>query len=118
MSNEILNSLLKDYEQKKLQAELDSEKRKEELYEKIPRLQEIEEELNHFAISTAKNILFHPSASLEDLTQKVEKLKQENTMLHEENKKLNETVEWMHEMIWDFVHAQRAAQAAPPLHPL
>ena len=34
MSNEILNSLLKDYEQKKLQAELDSEKRKEELYEK------------------------------------------------------------------------------------
>lgn len=77
MSNEILNSLLKDYEQKKLQAELDSEKRKEELYEKIPRLQEIEEELNHFAISTAKNILFHPSASLEDLTQKVEKLKQE-----------------------------------------
>ena len=39
MSNEILNSLLKDYEQKKLQAELDSEKRKEELYQKIPRLQ-------------------------------------------------------------------------------
>jgi len=48
----------------------------------------------------------------------LEKLQQENTMLHEENKKLNETVEWMHEMIWDFVHAQRAAQAAPPLHPL
>ena len=72
-----LNCVLKDYEQKKLQAELDSEKRKEELYQKIPRLQEIEEELNHFAISTAKNILFHPSASLEDLTQKVEKLKQE-----------------------------------------
>lgn len=48
----------------------------------------------------------------------LEKLQQENTMLHEENKKLNETVEWMHEMIWDFVHAQRATQSAPPLHPL
>ena len=29
MSNEVLNSLLKEYEQKKLQAELDLDKRKE-----------------------------------------------------------------------------------------
>ena len=32
MSNEILNSLLREYEQKKLKAELDLEKRKEQLY--------------------------------------------------------------------------------------
>ena len=48
----------------------------------------------------------------------LEKLKQENTMLHEENKKLNETVEWMHDMIWHFVHAQRASQTSPPVPPL
>ena len=46
MSNEVLNSLLKEYEQKKVKAELDLEKRKEDLYKKIPRLQQIEDELN------------------------------------------------------------------------
>ena len=38
MANEILNSLLKEYEQKKLKAELDLEKRKDDLYNRIPRL--------------------------------------------------------------------------------
>ena len=57
MSNEILDSLLKDYEQKKLNAELDLEKRKEKLYSEVPRLQKIEDDLNNFAIMTAKSIL-------------------------------------------------------------
>ena len=57
MSNEILNSLLKEYEQKKLKAELDLEKKKETLYQKLPELEKIENELNHYAIQTAKNIL-------------------------------------------------------------
>ena len=43
MSDEILNSLLKEYSQRKLQAELDLEKRKDELYEKVPKLREIED---------------------------------------------------------------------------
>lgn len=42
MSNEILSDLLLEYDQKKRKAELDLEKRKQELYEKVPRLQEIE----------------------------------------------------------------------------
>ena len=45
MSYEILNSLLREYEQKKLKAELDLEKRKEQLYKLIPRLEEIDKEL-------------------------------------------------------------------------
>ena len=45
MANELLNSLLKEYEHKKMQAELDLEKRKELLYKKIPRLSEIESEI-------------------------------------------------------------------------
>lgn len=77
MSNEVLNSLLKEYEQKKLKAELDAEKRKEDLYRKIPKLQQIEDELNNFAILTAKNILLHNVSSLEELKQKAEKLKYE-----------------------------------------
>lgn len=81
MSNEILNSLLKEYEQKKIKAELDSQKRKEELYQKIPRLQQIEDELNHFAILTARNILLHHTFSLEELNQKAEKLKYEKMVI-------------------------------------
>ena len=65
MSNEILNSLLQDYSQKKIKAEIDLEIKKENLYKKYPRLQEIENELNNFAISTAKNILNNNPSSIE-----------------------------------------------------
>ena len=62
MSNEILSELLSEYDKKKLKAELDLDARKAELYKKLPRLQEIEDELNNFAINTAKNILLHVPA--------------------------------------------------------
>lgn len=75
MTNEVLNSLLKEYEQKKRKAELDLEKRKKELYQKIPKLQQIEEELNNFAISTGRNILLHNVSFLAELNQKAEELK-------------------------------------------
>lgn len=81
MSNEVLNSLLKEYEQKKIKAELDLEKRKEKLYQELPRLQQIEDELNNFAILTAKNILLHNTYSLEDLNKKAEKLKYEKACI-------------------------------------
>lgn len=84
MSNEVLNSLLKEYEQKKLQAELDLEKRKEELYEKIPKLQEIENKLNNFAINTAKNILLNSNSSMEPLEKQIEKLKYEKARILKE----------------------------------
>ena len=77
MSNEVLNSLLKEYEQKKLQAELDLEKRKEYLYSVVPRLKEIEDELNDFAIMTAKSILKTGNGSLVDLQKKADELKKE-----------------------------------------
>lgn len=81
MSNEFLNSLLKEYEYKKLKAELDLEKRKKELYHKVPELQQIEDELNHFAILTAKNILLHNNSSLKELNRKTEILKQKKSSI-------------------------------------
>ena len=63
MSNEVLNSLLKEYEQKKLNAELDLEKRKQNLYKLIPRLEQIDTELSTLGINTAKNILNNISKS-------------------------------------------------------
>ena len=84
MSNEILNSLLKEYEQKKLLAELDLEKRKNMLYQQAPKLKQIEDELNHFAIKTAKNILKNNDLSINELESKVLQLKKENTQILKE----------------------------------
>lgn len=77
MSKEVLNSLLKEYEQKKLKAELDLEKRKENLYNHVPRLKQIEDDLNHFAIETAKNILKNSDSSIDELQKRVNILKKE-----------------------------------------
>ena len=86
MAYEILNSLLKEYEKKKLNAELEAEKRKDDLYEKVPKLKEIEGELNSFAINTAKNILKNGSSieEQEELKRKVASLKQEKENIFKE----------------------------------
>lgn len=93
MSSEILSTLLLEYDRKKRRAELDLEKRKSELYAKLPRLQEIETELNNFAINTAKNILKGSSTSLNELNQKVAELKQEKEKIFKENKLSNNYLE-------------------------
>ena len=67
MTNEVLKSLLKDYEQKRIKAEMEAVSRKERIYEKIPRLSQIEDELNNYAIKTSKNILNGSEYSLEEL---------------------------------------------------
>lgn len=83
MSNEVLNSLLKEYEQKKLNAELDLDRRKFNLYKLIPRLEEIDSELNSFAINTAKNILksSSDSSTINNLKQKISDLKKEKELI-------------------------------------
>ncbi len=88
MANEILNSLLREYEQKKINAELDLEKRKENLYDLIPRLRQIEDELNKMAISTAKGILSNNISndySVNNLKENIEKLKKERESILKEN---------------------------------
>ena len=86
MSSEILPTLLLEYDQKKRKAELDLENRKQELYARFPRLQEIEAELNNFAINTAKNILKGSSSSLDELNAKVSLLKKEKEKILQANK--------------------------------
>ncbi len=77
MSNDVLNSILKDYNKHKLKAELDLDKRKYELYKSIPRLEQIEKELNSYAINIAKNILNNNKISLDSLKNKIDELKSE-----------------------------------------
>lgn len=90
MSNEILNTLLKEYEQKRLKAEYDLEKRKQNLYRLIPRLSEIDDELNNAAIITAKNILntsdsIKNSDSIAQLKNKIAQLKEEKQNILKKN---------------------------------
>lgn len=80
MNKNILSSILKEYDQKKLNAELDLEKRKAKLYDSIPRLQEIETELNTYAINKAKSMLINNS-SLDDLQEKIITLKRERSKI-------------------------------------
>ena len=90
MSNEILNDLLKEYDKKRIKAELDLEERKESLYSSIPRLKQIEDELNNYAINTAKELLLNNNSSLENLHNKIEDLKNEkNEILLKNNLPLN-----------------------------
>ena len=91
MANSVLNSLLKEYEQKKLKAEIDAQSKKDILYKQFPELEKIESNLNHFAIETAKNILLNNSSSLDELNQKVAVLKQERLhILQEANLSLDD----------------------------
>ena len=85
MFNELLPTLLKEYEQKKLKAEIDLDKRKEELYSKIPELKEIEDEINSSAISKAKEILLNNSKSIDSFKQKVSDLKLKKEQILREN---------------------------------
>lgn len=85
MADKNLDFLLTEYEQKRRNAEMDLEHRKQELYKKIPKLQEIEIEINKISINKAKSILFNNSET-EDLDNKVLNLKKEKeNILKKEN---------------------------------
>lgn len=87
MSNELLNSLLKEYDHKKTKAELDLENRKKELFQKIPILEEIENEINKCAIETSKVILSNGGTkSIDTLYSKINDLKnKKNNILLQNN---------------------------------
>ena len=85
MSDKNLQFLLTEYEQKRRKAEMDLEHRKEELYKKIPRLQEIETEINKISINKAKFILIN-NTNVDDLEKEVQNLKKEKEdILKKEN---------------------------------
>ena len=57
MAIQNLETLLSEFEQKRRKAEMDLENRKEELYKKEPELEEIENQINQFAIAKTRAIL-------------------------------------------------------------
>ena len=83
MNNSNLKLLLKEYEQKRLSAHIDLDKRKQKLYASCPRLEEIESEINQFAFGTAKTILTSSST-----TNPLSELQDKICLLNEEKKTL------------------------------
>lgn len=76
----VLKNILSQYDQKKLKAEIDARKRKQELYEKYPKLQNIDDNLTSLAISTTKTIINNnDTALLAELNKKIEDLKKEKS---------------------------------------
>ena len=57
MDNSTLKSLLQEYQQKRIKANLLSEQNKKELYKKYPRLEEIDNNINLLSIKKIKDIL-------------------------------------------------------------
>ena len=88
MSNKDLENILVEYEQKRRIAEIDLENRKKQLYKKIPRLQEIEDEINKISINKAKSILMNDinATTNNKIESKLNELKKEKEQILQKEK--------------------------------
>lgn len=77
MNNQVLQDLLKQYEQKRIKYEREQESKKQEIYAKNPKLKEIDLELANASICAAKSILSSNKNQVVDLKNKIKKLKEE-----------------------------------------
>lgn len=86
MASSTLKLLLKEWEHKKIRAEIDLEQRKKDLYFKIPELQKIDDEINKSALQTMKLLLNKNSNEfLDNLNNKINLLKIEKEKILEKN---------------------------------
>lgn len=82
MADTVLKNLLSQYNKKKIKAEYEAEVRKQELYNKYPKLQEIETKLTSLAISTTKALINkNDKKLLEELNNNINKLKEEKNKI-------------------------------------
>lgn len=85
-NNNILKQLLIEYEQARIQHVRDLEKRKKEIYTKIPRLAEIEKSLNLLSLSITKSALIrNPKQEIDNQKAELEMLKKERDSLLKAN---------------------------------
>lgn len=82
----IYKEILRDYEKDRDASKRILEKRKEEVYSKIPRIKEIDKELSMTGVSITKNILSSSDSSDKKLL--IDNLKKKNNILLDEKRKL------------------------------
>lgn len=87
MANTTLKDLLKEYEQKKLKAELDFENKKISIYSKVPKLKELDDTINSYALKEMKSMLIGNSSNqnLDFFKQQINSLKKEKEKLLQDN---------------------------------
>ena len=85
VDTETLQTILKEYEKRRLFHEKELEDNKKRIYSKIPRLNKIDLELARTSISAAKSILFSDNKKTDDLKKSVALLKKEKLDLLEKN---------------------------------
>ena len=74
----LLKNILSQYDKKKTQAEVDAQSRKEELYHKYPKLQNIDDQVSSLAISTTKSLIANNDKNLlKELNNNINRLKEE-----------------------------------------
>lgn len=82
MQGHILKELLKEYEQYRISSELELEHRKDILYKKYPKLEEMDRKINSYAIQKSKEILFsNSSTTLTELENKLKDLQSQKEQL-------------------------------------
>lgn len=84
MNSKHLDIILKDYEKNRLKAEYEAQDKKDEIYKKIPRIKQIDEELSSLGIQITKAIIKKDkdiSILIDSLKQKSNNLKIEKKLL-------------------------------------
>ncbi len=83
MDNSTLKSLLQEYQQKRIKANLLSEQNKKELYKKYPRLEEIDNNINLLSIKKIKDILTSNKNEINNIDNSIKNLQAEKKKIFE-----------------------------------
>lgn len=89
LSNKQYDQIMRDYDRKQYHNYREQRKRTDEIYEKIPRIQEIEEEISSCSLAHAEQMIFseseeatqNPKEIMQDLRMQLQKLRKEKEFL-------------------------------------
>lgn len=88
MKNQFIRDILKEYEKKRDSNKRQKEKRIQEIYNKVPEIRDIDNEIKKVGLSLSKALIHDPENPymiLEELKTKLDKLRQEKAFLLTEN---------------------------------
>ena len=82
MADSILKNILSQYNKKKISAEYEAEQRKQDIYKRYPKLQDIDDKLTKLAISTTKSLINNNDKELlKELNENINHLKEEKNKI-------------------------------------
>lgn len=74
LKNYQINTILREYDNRRLQSKFDLDRRRQEVYEKLPQLKEIDDEMIHDSVQRAKLALMNDAQALDGLKEKNDRL--------------------------------------------